>query len=170
MTTPGLFTQISCQFGRALQFLTVIHCLIKKETPKTKDFFSKKPFKTLLVLIPPQKVQLKQPVLLHQHRNRDIQGTWNTGQWGRWGCGMRVTRRGRWENFKSLHLAITDPSLPGVSTTFMPLYLDAKFLPFWCENPGLSNGLSLLTSGWRDGGTGCGGRGPGLADGGLCFS
>lgn len=42
----------------------------------------------------------------------------------------------RKQNFKSLHLAITNPSLPGVSITWMPTCLYARFVSFQQENPG----------------------------------
>lgn len=61
-----------------------------------------------------------------------------------WGSGSppQVGTVGTWEehdmqeqNFKSQHLAMTNPSLPGVSITWMPMCLPAKFVPFWHENP-----------------------------------
>lgn len=62
-----------------------------------------------------------------------------------WGPGSppQVGTAGTWDepdmqkqNFKSQHHAVTNPSLPGVSITWMPVYLYAKFLSFWHENPG----------------------------------
>lgn len=76
------------------------------------------------------------------------------------------------QNFKSQHLAMTNPSLAGVRISWMPTSLYAKFVSFWHENPGVFFSAHLCAGKWpcpvdrRTGGLGT----AGLAGRHLCFS
>lgn len=126
-----------CQLGREQQYF-VRYPLFNKKNPTLKQ-----PKEIQIIVGPtPPGCAARAACPAPPVQERGDPGVPAQQEWGP-GSPPQVGTAGTWDepdmqkqNFKSQHRAVTNPSLPGVSITWMPMCLHAKFLSFWHENPG----------------------------------